>query len=71
MKIKTNNFISNKDLGTHKIQWNGFRTFYLYVPIVFIDLFNTTDFKNIYVHVYIENNELIVKPLLPEPENKK
>jgi len=69
MKIKTNYFINNKDLGTRKIQWNGARSFYLNLPVIFIDLFNTTDFKNIYVHIYIENNELVIKPILSE--NKK
>jgi len=69
MKIRNNYYISSKDLGTHRIQYNGARTFYLNLPLIFIDLFNTTDFKNIYVHIYIENNELIVKPVLPE--NKK
>jgi len=55
--------IKYKEYKDKKIQWNGQRSFYLIIPKDFIKIYNTKDYKNLYVKVKIINNELIITPI--------
>ena len=58
--------IKYKEYKNKRIQYNGVKSFYLVIPADFIKLFNTNDYKNLYVKVKIINNELIITPIIKQ-----
>jgi len=56
--------IKYKEYKNKRIQFNGVKSFYLVIPTDFIKIYNTTDYKNLYVKVKIINNELIITPII-------